>query len=65
VRIQDGGSASDLDNQQGVCVNCHGFKIVAEQMDLTFGTRLREAGAVVGEPAPRGWRHLKAFGGKQ
>jgi len=33
VPITAGGSATDLDNQQGVCVPCHGFKIVAEQYD--------------------------------
>jgi len=61
IRIQDGGSKTDMMNQQGLCSDCHGYKITAEQADPTFGTRLRTLGERNGEPAPRGWRHHPAF----
>jgi 5-methylcytosine-specific restriction protein A len=63
VPIEQGGSATDEMNQQGVCTECHGWKIVREQRDPTFGRRLREAGQAVGQPAPYGWRQLLAFQG--
>jgi len=62
IRISDGGSKSDLTNQQGLCTDCHGYKIVAEQQDLTFGPRLAAAGALLGEPAPPGWALVPPFG---
>lgn len=65
VRIQDGGSATDDQNQQGLCVDCHGFKTVREERDPPFGMRLRAAGQQVGEPAPYGWRNDPQFGGRQ
>ena len=65
VPIATGGSASDDQNQQGLCVECHGYKTAIEQRDAFFGIRLREEGQKLGEPAPHGWRHLKMFGGER
>lgn len=53
---RDAGDWSEA-NGQGLCPSCDGYKRRVEQYDKTFGPRLREAGV------PRGWRHLKAFGG--
>jgi len=63
VPIAAGGSAADPDNQQGLCTPCHGYKTAVEQRDPFFGIRLRDMGKLFGEPAPKGWRRLKAFGG--
>lgn len=59
-------------NGQGLCGapgprgplgGCHSYKTAMEQRDPSFGIRLRDAGAVIGEPAPRNWRYLSLFGG--
>lgn len=52
-------------NGQGLCDSCHSFKTACEMRDPFFGIRLREEGANTGEPAPQGWRELKAFGGER
>lgn len=65
VPIEASGSATDDQNQQGLCIGCHGFKTAVEQRDPFFGVRLREEGSKTGQPAPLGWRHLPAFGGAQ
>jgi 5-methylcytosine-specific restriction endonuclease McrA len=61
VRIQDGGSPTDEQNQQGLCVECHGWKTAHEERDPFFGVRLREAGDRIGGPAPKGWRYMPEF----
>ena len=53
------------ENGQGLCDTCHSYKTAVEQRDPFFGIRLREEGAKLGEPAPKGWRVLKLFGGTQ
>lgn len=65
VPIAAGGSATDDQNQQGLCTECHGYKTAVEQRDPFFGVRLRDAGRHVGEPAPYGWRNDPQFGGGQ
>jgi len=65
VPIALGGSATDAQNQQGLCLSCHGYKTAKEQADPWFGLRLAEVGARLGgEPAPHGWRYMPALGGE-
>jgi|SRR3990167_1640478 len=50
------GGTFAMSNGQGCCKSCADYKTAVEQRDTGFGPRLAAAGAVVGEPAPRGWR---------
>lgn len=60
---QQGGEKLALENGQGNCASCANFKSRMEQRDPQFGLRLRLAGQAIGQPAPKGWRKMRAFGG--